>query len=634
MIRTVMYGYAGYLLRVNLDTGTISKEVLQEEHAKKFLGGRCLGAKILLDELSPEVDPLAPENKLLFMTGPLTGTTIPCNSRYVVMSKSPLTRGWGESLAGGFWGPELKFAGFDGIIIEGASRIPVYLWIHDGEAEILDSSFIWGRNTYETERRVKEHLQDSGVRVAGIGPAGEKLVKFASIMSDFRAAGRSGLGAVMGSKKLKAIAVRGSSRINVDKKSRVTELSKEISKKIMVDLSQQTLGKYGTARSVLPTNERGMLPTKLYNSGIFEEAEAISGETISRDFLIRRETCYACPIRCKGVCEIKGGKYSGVFKRPEYETLAALGSLCLNNNLRSIIYMNHICNLNGLDTITSGHVISLVMECFERGILEEKDFGFRIKWGDHVTMIRILDLIVNRQGIGRLLGEGTRSFARKFEAVRLAAHVKGLEMGMAEVRGKKGVGLSMATSPRGGTHMDSDNDTVHEAPDRIPELRLVKPIPSCSIEKKPEIIVKTQDLRAVQNSAAVCVLAWSARTRLTVTDLIKSLNYVTGWNLDIGDFIAIGERANNLCRAFNVREGMTRKHDSLPDKFFRPMSDGPLRGQRWTKNDLDTMLDEYYELRGWDNQGIPKRDKLDSLGLNDVYAKMCMTSARAKLRLK
>ncbi|MFX0195192.1 MAG: aldehyde ferredoxin oxidoreductase family protein [Candidatus Hodarchaeota archaeon] len=623
-----MFGYAGYMLRVALDSGRISREKISEDEARKFLGGCGFAAKILFDELKPSIDPLGYENKLIFMTGPVTGTIFPGNARFVVVGKSPLTGCWGQALAGGFFGPELKYAGFDGIIVESISDEPVYLWIHDGDVEIRDAKNVWGKTTHETEDAIRKEVKDPKTCVASIGQAGENLVKYACIINDRnRAAGRTGLGALMGSKKLKAVAVRGSGKIKVADEKAFRDLSKRVTSKLLNDPDFKSFSKYGTAQSPPLLNEQGILPTRNFGTGVFAGAEAIGGETMSKTILARRETCLACPANCKSICKIIEGPYAGSFNDgPEYETLAALGSLCLNDNLESIVYANHLCNLYGLDTISTGNIIAFTMECHEKGMIPKENIGFDLKWGDGEAIVRMIEMIAQRQGFGDILANGVKLASEKISnnSEKFAVHVKGLEVAMHEPRGKKGVGLSYATSPRGGVHTESDHDTCYEVENKVPELGLTKPMSRYEIEGKPEMVVKSQNLRAVLNSLVGClfVFAWAFRPT-TVTDIVNLTSYVTGWKTDIMELMLIGERFHNITRAFNAREGLTRANDILPSVFEKPLPKGPAAGQYFSKEDLNKMLDEYYELRGWNKvTGIPQHDKLVELGLWDVATEL------------
>lgn len=618
-----MKGYNGCLIRFDLTQKTICTLKIPESSARKYLGGRGLGAKILFEELKPRIDPLGPENKLLFMTGPLNGISFPGNSRYCVIAKSPLTGLWGEAHAAGYFGPNLKWAGYDGIIVEGVSDKPVYLWIHEGEVEIRDATDLWGKTTHEAEIILKKTLECPSASVASIGVAGEKLVKFACIINDFnRAAGRTGLGAVMGSKKLKAIVVYGKrGTLEVAEKDKLKILAKSITRRLLNHAGVMNLKKYGTSSGVLSVNELGILPTKNFQMGVFEKAECISGEKMVESITKKSQTCFACPIGCIRIVEIKNGLFKGSLKDgPEYETLSSLGSLCMNSNLASIAIANHLCNLYSLDTISTGNVIAFTLECFEKGVISTKDTkNITLKWGDSDIIIDLIKKIAERKDIGNVLAEGVKNAAKSFGhgSSDFAVHTKGLEAAMHDPRGKKALGLAYATSCRGAVHLDGPHDTIFEKDNCIPELGINKKMSRFSIEGKPKITKITQDLHSVVNSMIICrFVGWPPYRPVTLTDLVNIVCYTTGWNLSIKEFMRIGERAFNLSWAFNAREGINRKDNELPSRFSQPLLEGASANQTISKKHLTKMLDEYYILRGWNpKSGLPTKEKLIELEL-------------------
>jgi aldehyde:ferredoxin oxidoreductase len=621
-----MYGFRGKLLRVDLEREKISYQTVAEDVAKKLLGGRGLGAKILYDELRPGIDPLGPENLLIFMTGPLQGGIIPGQTRYVAMAKSPQSYGLGEAHAAGSIGPEIKYAGYDGIVISGVSKKPVYIWVHDGEAEIRDASHLWGKTTHETEAIIKNDLGVQGASVASIGIAGEKMVKFACIVSDLsRAAGRTGMGAVMGSKRLKAVAVYGSRKeIPLANREQVIQLAREFSQRLLNHEGVINMQKYGTPFGVPTLNIQGILPTKNFQTGFFEGANKISGETMTKTMQKGLYGCVGCPVKCWRVVEVKTGKYRGDFNDgPEYETVASLGSLCLNDNLEAIAYANHLCNLYSLDTISTGNVIAFAMECYEKKLISDKDTnGVKLEWGNPDAIIHMIEKIARREGIGAVLAEGVKKAAQSIGrgAEAFALEVKGVEVPMHEPRGKKAVGIMYATAARGAVHTDSAHDTSLERPNALPELGLVKAYDRKDVAGKPEITVKTQDAIAVMNSMILCSFTANITFRpAQLADYTRWLEAVTGFSYTVPELVRVGERINNLTRAFNVREGKSRKDDYLPPRFAENMLSGASAEQRITKEDLDKMLDEYYELRGWDKRtGIPTAAKLISLDLGYI----------------
>lgn len=610
-----MGGYLEKILRVDLTKEKITTEKLKEETQKKYLGGAGLAAKILYDELKPGIDPLGPENKLVFATGPLTGTKAPSSGRHLVAAKSPLTGIWGEATSGGFWGAELKFAGFDAIIIEGQSEKPVYLWIKDGEAELKDASKIWGKNVYQTEDIIRESLGDKKIIISSIGPAGEKLVKIACIMNDKdRAAGRCGLGAVMGSKKLKAIAVRGTQSIPIEDPETFDETVKKFREAIKANILIETVSKQGTNSAVSGLNMMGTLPTQYYKEGVFENANKIDGNALM-EITTKKFACYACPIACgRGHVEVKSGPFTGISGAgPEYETVAAFGSLCMNSDLGTIVKAGIICDQLGIDTISAGNITAFAMECYEKGILTVKDTeGIELKWGNPEAIVKLVEKIAMKEGIGKTLSEGVKSAAKKFGrgAEEFAMHVKGLEIPMHEPRGYKGLGLGYATSNRGACHLRPASQMVEIICQARPELGFTKVTKQYEFEGKGLVIKGSQDYKTMVDSLVACNFTYEVYTYLP-NELAKMLTALTGHNFTVQDLVKIGERTFNLQRLFNIREGITGKDDILPKRFTQEKTTkGPTAGQIV---ELEPMLKEYYTARGWDEKGIPTKKKLTEL---------------------
>ena len=591
-----MYGWIGEILRVDLTSGKVSIEELDENFAKKFVGGRGLGVKILYDELEPKIDPLSPENKLIFATGPVTGTRAPTSGRHCVVSKSPLTGTIFDSHSGGFWGPELKFAGYDGIIIEGRMKKPVYIWIVDKQVEIRDASDIWGLDTHKTtEKLVKE--TDSKAKVACIGPAGERRVLISAIINDkHRAAGRGGLGAVMGYKQLKAIVVRGTGKVNIANEGEFDEIYDEsrvvIRKHPITDKSLPTLG---TAVLVNIVNEYGMYPTRNFQEGVFEDAEGVSGEKITETILVGRRACYACPIGCGRITKTSKKEGEG----PEFETLWAFSAQCGVNDLILVTHANYLCNELGLDTISTGNTIGCAMEMSQKGFLKEK-----IEFGDAEKLVELVKKIAFKEGVGKELSEGSKRFAEKHGCPELAMQVKGLELPAYDPRGAQGHALAYATSNRGGCHLRA----YLIGPELLGTPALVdrtKP------EGKADLVRNFQNLFSTIDSMILCVFTSFA---LNPYHYAKFMTAVTGLEYSGKDLMTIGERIWNLERLFNIREGFGRSDDSLPPRFLKtPLPEG---GSRERTVFLEKMLGEYYSLRGWDDRGIPLKSKLEELGLS------------------
>jgi aldehyde:ferredoxin oxidoreductase len=609
-------GYLNKILRVNLSSNELSVEGINWDTAADFVGGRGYGAKILSDELPVGIDPLSPQNKLIIMTGPLTGTAAPTSGRFSVSTKSPATGTVLDANSGGYFGTELKRAGFDGIIIEGRSETPVYLSIIHGNAEIRDASALWGRDVFETEDRLKQIVGDPLARVACIGPAGERLVKIAAIMNEkHRTAARGGVGAVMGSKKLKAIVVRGKGEIPL---SNPYAFMKEVKQTLSVlrghPLTGDSLGRYGTAVLVHSINKAGVFPVRNYSTGFFEDAEEVSGENLSKTILKGKKGCYACPIMCGRITQIKtpSGQILDT-EGPEYESLWALGPNCGIKDLSAIAYANDLCNKLGVDTISMGQAVGFLMACAENGKVKPEDIGLSLNWGNAETLFKIIEMTAKREGIGDLLAEGTKRAAAKLGAEDLAMHVKGLELPAYDPRGLKGQALSFATSNRGGCHL-----RAFMVPAEV--LSTPRYLNPNSYDDKAALVKVMQDVFAVLDSLVLCkytTLALFSTLAFEPDSYARLLTTATGFYVDREEFYKIGERIYNVERLFNAREGFSRKDDYLPKRFLEiGMPDGPAKGQ---KVDMDRLLNEYYAVRGWDYNGIPTDRRVTKLGLKPLY---------------
>ena len=625
-----MDGYAGRLLRVDLSSGKTWVESLDEARARRYLGGRGLGARILMDEVPEGCDPLGPENRLVFAMGPLAGTFAPGSGRYVIVAKSPATGVFGEAYTGGFVAHELKYAGYDGIVVQGNAPEKVYLAVANDRVEIRPASHLAGWGTLETEEKIKEEMGDLETRIVSIGLAGENRVRFACVMNDTdRAAGRTGLGAVMGAKNLKAIAIRGTGRVALaDPKAfrehALADLAK-IRKHPWLADAPGSARSLGTAGGVEDLSSMGILPTRNWETGAWEYADRISGTALRNTILIGHRACQACPVGCTRVVRVADGPFGGVrpeYGGPEYETVASFGSLCQNRNLQSIALLNQKCNAYGLDTISAGSAIAFAMECFEKGLLTEKEIGFRLEWGDAAAMVRLLDLIARREGVGDLLADGTRLAAAKIgrQASELAVEVKGLEFGMHEARGKKGLALSYATAPRGADHMEGFHDPMVTVPDAWPELGVVQAMDRFTLVDKPRAVRLAEDYTSFINSLPICSFMCLTVAGLHNTEEISGmLAAATGWkDITLEEEMAIGERAYNLARAFTVRESGGTADDRLPPKLSRSLQGGASKGQVITDADLKAALQEYYRVRGWSETGTPTEAKLKGLGLENV----------------
>lgn len=596
----------GNILRVNLSTAKIKTEPLDSLPVRDFIGGKGIGAWILYNEVRPRIDPLSPSNKLILATGPLTGLG-PAMAKYAVVTKSPLSNTFLDTLSGGYFGPELKFAGYDIVVIEGRAAKLVYLRINDGSVELKDATHLSGIDTFETEKVVRDELGDRKAKVASIGPAGENGVRFACISNDFgRQAGRGGAGAVMGSKNLKAIAVRGTGDISVAQPDAYKKALEEFLTTIRTSQESKTRTRYGTWGSVEFSNELGLLPTMNFQTTFFGKARNIEAEAIRSKIFAKNKGCYRCPIGCGKICEIKEGPYAGtVIEGPEYETIGLLGSNCGVDSIEVIAKANELCDRFGMDTISAGNVIGFSMECYERGVLTKDDTGgIELAFGNSDAILQTLPKIAHREAIGNILANGVKRAAEKIGkgAESFAVHTKGLEYPAWDPRGAVGMALSYATSDIGAAHTRAWTISTE-----------TKQMDRFSIKGKAELVKKIQDPRSVIHSLLLCTIS-----PFGFSDGVKMFSAVTGMDVSENQLVKIGERIFNLTKAFNVREGFARKDDSLPKRLLEPVLTGPIEGHYIEPRSFEKMLDEYYDLREWDSEGKPTREKLVELGLRDV----------------
>ncbi len=637
-------GYAGKYLRVDLTRGKTLELELPKEWARGYIGGSGMGARILYDEVPRNVGPLSPDNILIFATGPVTGTAYPPSGRYCVVTKAPLTGIWGEAHSGGYWGPELKYAGYDLIIIRGRAPRPMYLFIEDGKVELRGAKRLWGKNTAETTDAIEGEL-GRDVRVACIGMAGERLVKFACIINErSRAAGRTGVGAVMGSKRLKAVVVRGSGSIEVANFDRVWELTKEAHERYTGGewgkASHDALYRFGTPGLVSWENEIGRLPTKGHRTGVFDRAADIGPEVFEREFIIHRRSCMNCRIQCKKVARVgRSGPYAGLITEgPEYETIVALGSNCLVSNFPAVMQVNQLCNLHGMDTISCGGAVSFAMECFERGALSERDIGFALGWGDGDAMVRLVGMMASREGVGDVLAEGIRAAAKRIGkgSGRWAIQVKGLEASGQDGRAHQSVGLTHAISVIGAAHLRAlssldELDYRKTITERYGKARAAALGDRLSTKYKGMLVKDVEDLYAVVDALITCKYGTMWPPIFYFEDYAEILPAVTGVEEfgSVKELRIIAERIVNLKRAFNARLGLGRKDDTLPERMLKePMPEGPAKGR---VVDLKPMLDEYYRERGWDvRTGLQRRATLERFGLADVARDLKRVGALAK----
>ena len=610
-------GYTGKILRVNLSDRVTSVEEPEGRFYRQYFGGTALIGYYLLKEVGPGIDALGPDNKLIFSAGVVTGVPAAGFGRSGVGGKSALTGGWGDAQAGGFWPAELKRAGWDAIIIEGKADKPVYLWLNDDRVEIRDAAHLWGKTTAEVDRQLKEELGDQRVRVAQIGPAGEKLVRLAGIANDInRYYGRCGLGAVMGSKMLRAIAVRGSNPLKVANQEKVREIAASTA-----DIINRYMGgfkSYGTSGGVGGLNATGILPTFNFREGQFEGFESITGQKMAETILVDTDNCTACPVNCKRVVEV-GPPYNveRVYGGPEYETIGSLGSMCGVDDLKAIALGNQLCNALGLDTIGVGTTIAFAMECFENGILTEKDTGgIELRFGNGGAMTRMVEMIGRREGLGDVLAEGVKRAAEKFGggAGRYAMHIKGQELPMHDPRGKVGLGIGYATSPTGADHMHNVHDPEFARVNAVmTALGILEPLDPLDLgPAKVRAFSYLVNWQHFKNSAVVCMFVPYDPNRMS--ELVSA---ATGWNTNAWELMKVGERALALSRLFNAREGLTARDDALPDRLHKGVSTGPRAGKGIDRKAMQQALRTYYQMAGWDSRSAaPTAAKLAELDLS------------------
>jgi aldehyde:ferredoxin oxidoreductase len=605
-----MKGIWGKLLEIDLTSGKTTNTPIADEKVEKYLGGRGLGARLLYDLLPPRTDPLSPENVLIFLTGPLTGSTVTGSSKFVVVTKSPLTNGWCDSYSSGKIAVELKKAGYDGMVIRGRSNHPCYLKVEDGSIEIREAGGIWGKDGFETERILKESEKNPPAGVSSIGPAGENLCKFACINSDlYRQAGRGGVGAVMGSKRLKAILVKGTKGISLHDRKRLNELNRGNYQSAQKSQVAQARMKFGTPLTLNITHTGGILPTKNFQFGTWEKAlEKIDSVGVYQS-VKSHKACISCFTPCGLITEASEGRYKGVrVEGPEYETLGMFGSNLLIDSLPLIIQANVLCDKLGLDTISTGNVIGFMMECYERGLISARQAeGFELRFGDGEAALAAIELIAARKGIGDILAEGVRAAAGYVggESHRFAMHVKGMEFPAYEPRGAFGSGLSYAVSPRGACHRRA----------WPPAMEILGSYPPYTADGKAELIRQLYDENCVLHSLLVCDMP-AKFIPLSLDDYADYFEAVTGEPISKKDFLAMAGRIETLIRMFNIREGFTRKDDSLPYRTLsEPLPDGPAKGQFIGEENLNRMIDDYYACRGWDPAGVPTAETLQKYDL-------------------
>jgi aldehyde:ferredoxin oxidoreductase len=625
------YGYSGRILHIDLTKGILQIEKPDDAFYRKYLGGSAMGAYYLLKKTPPGADPLGPENTLSLMTGVVTGVPVSGQSRVAATAKSPLTGLVGDSQGGGFWPAALKAALFDGIVIQGRAEVPAYLWIDDGEAELRDATHLWGRVTAEVEDAIRAELGDNAIHVLQCGPAAEKGVRFGALISNCnRANGRTGMGTVMASKNLKAVAVRGSKRPEVADPATVRALAKWGADSLE-ESDVEGLGLLGTAEIVRSQNNDGGLPTRNWSSGSFEGAEDISGQRMHETIHKGQDTCYACVVRCKRVVEVTEGRFpvDPRYGGPEYETLSAMGSYCGVSDLAAVAHANQLCNMYGMDTITCGATIAWAMDCFEEGLLTTNDTdGLELRFGDAEALVKMVERIGKREGFGRVLGEGSAQAAEDLGVGHeLVVAVKKNEYPAHMPQVKRSLALIYAVNPFGADHQSHEHDPSYDEDvdygtyaDRLATLDLLDPQPQSSLgPEKVRYSLYTQQLYSLLDSAQLCQFVWGPAWHLygpkQIVDLVQA---VTGWQVSLWQLMKVGERRLNMLRAFNAREGVGAEADTVPPKLLIPLKGGPSDGIALTMSEVEAAKTTYYGMAGWDERGRPTQAKLEELGIGWV----------------
>ena len=610
----MLHGYAGRVLHIDLTTGKTHVEPLNEDHAKKYIGGIGLGMRLWLDHSKAGVDPFSPDNPLILTTGPISGTVWPTGGNgHAFVSKSPQSYGVGEAKAHGSFGTELKRAGYDAIILKGKSERPVYVWVDDDAVQLLDASSLMGKSPAETDDAIREELGDYYIRVAAIGVAGEKLARMACIINDkTRACGRTGLGAVMGSKNLKAIAVRGTRDITVAKLDEFMEYVKEFHER-MKGPATQKYRTLGTPENILVHNSLSCMPTRNFNNSRFEGAEKVSGEVLNDKFVAKIIGCSSCAMRCEHMCVVAEGPYKNTMTRMEYETLWALGPYCGVDRLDAIIKGMELSNYYGIDAISAGVTIGFAMDCYENGILTQKDLdGLDAKFGNADAMVQLVGKIGKREGVGDLLADGAKYAADKIGkgSEKLAATIKGVETTGYDLRCLKTAALGFAVSFRGADH-NRHGAYAFDVKGKVNRLIAEK--------GRGKLVRDMEDVYNLIDSFILCKFSRGTYYK-ELPDMAKLYTLVTGFEMTPEQLKQAGERIQNVARLFNIREGLGRKDDTLPYKVMHvPIPDeGPSKGALVTQAELDLLLDDYYEARGWTKEGVPTMAKLKELGMEDL----------------
>ncbi len=623
------YGYTGKILWVDLTAGKTWSEQIDEATYRLYPGGKALAAYILLKHMPAGVDPLGPDNILVLANGLLTGAPFSTATRFNAIAKSPLTGGYGESEAGGFWGPELKMAGWEAIVLTGRAEKPVYLWIKDDHVELRDASHLWKRDPEEAQATIRQELGDKLIRVLQIGLGGENLARFACLVNELRHFnGRSGLGAVLGSKHVKAVAVRGSHKyldLAAEPQS-IAELGRRLAKEVKENPQSWDLQWRGTPGLSGPLNAAGILPTRNFHTGEFAGVDAIKWEAYEKELLTARRSCYACAVRCKREVKVDDRyQVTDSYGGPEYETIAGFGSNCEVSDLQAIAKANELCGRYTLDSISCSSAVSFAMECFEHGLIGPADTGgLDLRFGNAEAMVKAVEMIAKRELIGNLLAEGTRRAAEVIggDSKFFAMQVKGQELPMHDPRGKFGVGLGYAVGESGADHLTSVHDPMIANPNSagfqaVQVFGITEALPPRDASpKKARQYAIMENWNSFEKVVGLCFFGPAPRSFIPVDDTIKAVHDASGWEVTPADALRIGERATNLARVFNIREGFSRKDDTLPDRLFQPLESGALEGVAISREDFETALTALYTFKGWDPvTSAPTRERLRELDI-------------------
>lgn len=631
-----MKGYSGRILRVDLTTGGHTIETKDESFYRRYAGGRNIGAYYLLREVPKGADPLGAENKLIFAVSMLTGSMISGQSRSSAVAKSPLTGGWGEAEAGGFWPAEFKATGYDALVVESQCAEPSYLWITNDTVELRPASHVWGLVTKEAQQILLDEVGDSRARVKQIGIAGENLVRYACIVNDLsHFYGRSGLGAVMGSKLLRAIVVRGRDKSEIADRDAMRDLTMDFNRSIKDHPALSVHQRLGTSKGVVPLSEAGLLPTKNFRSGTFEGAEGISGERMEETILVKNDTCFSCATRCKRVVAYEGPEFKidPAYGGPEYETIGSFGSGSLIDDIKVVAKANELCNQYAMDTISCALTITCAMECFENGLLTTEDTdGLVLQFGNAEALLAAVEKTARREGFGDRLAEGSRRLAESIggDAPKFAMQVKGQELPAHEPRGKWGVALGYALSPTGADHLvaahdpwftvDADPETAWISLTDIRPLGITEPVPALYLgPEKVNLFSRLQNVWSLINVIDFCLFDMVPEfSRYSLDEIVQAVRAASGWNTSLAELILWGERGIALARAFNAREGFTHEDDTLPDRLFEPLESGVFEGVAIPRDDFEKAVKLYYQMRGWDEEGRPTPASLFALDLGWV----------------